>query len=95
MSNRDAVGARMELYWNGQKQRQEVTAASGFSAQNGRRLHFGIGASDRVDRVVIRWPSGDMQTIEAPAIDQLHHIREPQRATAAAPVTLAEGSHAG
>jgi hypothetical protein len=95
MSNRDAVGARVELYWNGQKQRQEVTAASGFSAQNGRRLHFGIGATDRVERVVIRWPSGEMQTIEAPAIDQLHHIREPQRATAAAPATLVEGAHAG
>ena len=33
-------------------------AASGFSAQNQRRLHYGLGDADAVDRVVIRWPSG-------------------------------------
>jgi hypothetical protein len=76
-SNRDAFGARVELRWNGQVQVQQLAAASGFSAQNGRRLHFGLGAATAVERVVIRWPSGREQTVEAPAIDRLHHIREP------------------
>jgi hypothetical protein len=76
-SNRDAFGARIELYWNGRRQVQQVTAASGFSSQNQRRVHYGLGTATRVDRVVIRWPSGREQTIEAPAIDRLHQVTEP------------------
>ncbi len=76
-SHRSAFGARVELHWNGQVQVQEVTAASGFSAQNPRRLHYGLGAARAIDRVVIRWPSGRTQTIEQPQIDRLHTVREP------------------
>jgi hypothetical protein len=75
--NRSAIGARVELHWNGRVQAQEVTAASGFSAQNQRPLHYGLGAATAVDRVVIRWPSGRQQTIEQPAIDRRHHVSEP------------------
>ena len=44
-SNRSAIGARVEVHWNGQRQVQEVSGGSGFSAQNQRRLHYGLGAS--------------------------------------------------
>ena len=77
-SNRSAIGARVELQWNGQRQVQEVSGGSGFSAQNQRRLHYGLGASARVDRVVIRWPSGRRQTIDNPQVDTLHKITEPR-----------------
>jgi len=76
-SNRGAIGARVEVQWQGRRQVQQVTAASGFSAQNQRRLHYGLGAADRVDRVVIRWPSGRTQTINDPSADTLHRIQEP------------------
>jgi enediyne biosynthesis protein E4 len=76
-SNRGAVGARVDVRWNGRLQSQQVAAASGFSAQNQRALHFGLGASTAIDRVVIQWPSGRMQTIEHPAIDTRHHVKEP------------------
>jgi len=92
-SNRSAIGARVELQWNGMKQLQEVTAASGFSAQNGRRLHFGLGAGS-VDRAVIHWPSGQTQVIEKPAVNQLHHIREGATGLALAP-GLADPAYAG
>ena len=46
-SNRSAIGARVELHWNGQVQVQEVSGGSGFSAQNQRRLHYGLGAGAR------------------------------------------------
>jgi hypothetical protein len=74
---RSPFGARVELHWNGRKQVQEVAAASGFSAQNQRRLHYGLGSATVVDRVVIRWPSGRVHTIEKPGIDQLHRVKEP------------------
>jgi hypothetical protein len=76
-ANRSAIGARVELHWDGKRQVQEVLGASGFSAQNQRRLHYGLGAATSVDRVVIRWPSGRRQTIEAPAVDTLHRVKEP------------------
>jgi len=77
VSNRSAIGARVELQWNGRRQVQEVVAASGFAAQNQRPLHFGLGSGTVIDRVVIRWPSGRQQTIERPSVDTLHHITEP------------------
>ena len=49
-SNRSAIGAQVELYWDGQVQLQDVVAGSGFSAQNQRRLHFGLGAAAQVER---------------------------------------------
>ena len=76
-THRSPFGARVELHWSGRKQVQEVTAASGFSAQNQRRVHYGLGSAAAVDRVVIRWPSGQMQTIEKPEIDRLHVVKEP------------------
>ncbi len=76
-SNRDAIGAQVELQWKNRKQVQQVTTASGFSAQNQRRLHYGLGDANAVDRVVIRWPAGQVQTIEHPAVDTLHRIKEP------------------
>jgi hypothetical protein len=75
--NRDAFGARVELHWKDHVQVQEVTAATGFSAQNQRRVHYGLGDATAVDRVIIRWPSGGQQTIERPQIDRLHRVQEP------------------
>ena len=65
-------------WYRNQVQVQEVSGGSGFSAQNQRRLHYGLGARTEVDRVVIRWPSGQRQTIERPPVDTLHRIREPR-----------------
>jgi hypothetical protein len=77
-SNRSAIGARVEIHWKGQVQVQEVSGGSGFSAENQRRLHYGLGSATMVDRVEISWPSGRRQTIDKPAIDQLHRIKEAQ-----------------
>lgn len=75
-SNRSAIGAQVTLYWNGQQQVQQVSGGSGFCAQNQRPLHFGLGRDARVEKVVIRWPSGKMQTIDAPATGQVHDVKE-------------------
>jgi hypothetical protein len=76
-SNRSAIGARVMLHWNGQQQVQEVSGGSGFCAQNMRPLHFGLGQGTRVEKVVIRWPSGKMQTLEQPGLGQVHQLKEP------------------
>ena len=76
-SNRSAIGAQVTIFWNGQQQVQNVSGGSGFAAQNDRRLHFGLGKNVQIEKAVIRWPSGKVQTIEKPAANQLHKVKEP------------------
>lgn len=75
-SNRSAIGAELRLECADLTQVQVVQGASGFSAQNQRRLHFGLGSRAVVERARIRWPSGAEQVLEAPAVDQLHEVTE-------------------
>jgi hypothetical protein len=77
-SNRSAIGAELTLFWNGQEQIQQVSGGSGFAAQNERRLHFGLGKNPHIERAVIRWPSGQIQTLESLAPGQLYKIKEPE-----------------
>jgi hypothetical protein len=53
-------------------------AASGFSAENQRRLHFGLGTFGVVDRATITWPSGRVQVLENPMPDKVNVVREPR-----------------
>lgn len=76
-SNRSALGAEIKLSWNGRVQVQTVSGGSGFCAQNQRRVHFGLGKVNEVEKAEIRWPSGAMQTIDKPLMGQVHRIREP------------------
>jgi hypothetical protein len=77
VSNRSAIGAEVTLFWGSQQQVQEISGGSGFAAQNQRRLHFGLGRNAHAEKAVIRWPSGRIQTIDKPAVGQLHKIKEP------------------
>ena len=77
VSNRSAIGAQVRLFWNGQEQVQEVSGGSGFAAQNQRRLHFGLGQHPHIEKAVIRWPSGQVQTLTAPQMGQVHQVKEP------------------
>jgi hypothetical protein len=75
-SNKDAIGARVQLYWNNQRQVQIITGGIGFSGQNQHRVHFGLGQAEKVDKIEITWPSGQIQEIKEPEIDKLHIITE-------------------
>ncbi len=77
-SNRDAIGAEITLYWNGQEQIQEITGGNGFAAQNDLRLHFGLGKNPKIEKAIIRWPSGTAQTLDQLTPNQIYHIKEPQ-----------------
>jgi hypothetical protein len=76
VSNRSAIGAQVTLFWNGQEQVQNVSGGTGFAAENDRRLHFGLGKNPKIEKAVIRWPSGKVQTIDQPASNELHKIKE-------------------
>jgi enediyne biosynthesis protein E4 len=78
-SNRSAIGAEVVVEYNGRTQRRVVDGGMGFASQNDRRPHFGLGTAERVERVVIYWPSGTVQVIRDPAVDRLNTIVEPSR----------------
>ena len=75
-SNRSAIGARVQVFWRGWVQVQEVSGGSGYAAQNQRLLHFGLGDGAAVDSVAIRWPLGQVQMFYALDVRQVHRILE-------------------
>ena len=77
-SNRDGIGARVEVIAGGKRQTVERVAGSGYLSQNDARLHFGLGTATTVDKVIVHWPSGREQTLEKPAVDQVLTVEEPK-----------------
>ena len=77
-SNTSAIGAEVRVYWDDRQQVQIVTAGAGFAAQSQRRRHFGLGAATAIERVEIRWPSGEVQTLVDPELNRHHSITEPE-----------------
>jgi hypothetical protein len=73
-SNRDGLGTRVLV--NGQT-RFATTAGSYLSASD-KRLHFGLGTSDRA-KIEVQWPSGIRQTLNDVHADQFLEIKEPEK----------------
>ena len=65
-SNRDGIGARVELETGGLRDIDEVRSGGSYLSQSDLRVHFGLGGQTRIDRLTIRWPSG--------AVDKLNGI---------------------
>jgi hypothetical protein len=57
-SNRDAIGAVVRLFHGGTSQSRMVHSGSSYLSQSELPVTFGVGSRDRVDRLVITWPSG-------------------------------------
>ena len=75
-SNRDGIGAKVQVEAGGQKQTAERVAGSGYLSQDDGRLHFGLGANAKVDRVIVTWPSGVVQIVKNVAADQVITVTE-------------------
>lgn len=77
-SNRDGIGARVEMTAAGKRQVAEKVAGSGYLSQNEGPLHFGLGASPKIDSIKVIWPSGTQQTLENVAADKVLVVEEPR-----------------
>ena len=60
-SNRDAIGAIVRIFHDGSYQSRMVKTGSSYLSQSELPVTFGVGRRDRVDRVVIAWPSGRVE----------------------------------
>ena len=45
-------------------------------SQNDFRVHFGLGAASRIERVEVRWPNGNEETWENLPVDAFHTLKE-------------------
>lgn len=57
-SNRDAIGANVQIFAGDLRQSRMVRGGSSYLSQSELPVTFGLARRDRVDRVVIQWPSG-------------------------------------
>ncbi|MBP9145974.1 MAG: CRTAC1 family protein [Thermoanaerobaculia bacterium] len=83
---RDAVGAVLRLFAGGVVRIQEVRAGSSYLSQEDPRLHFGLGGLDAIERIEIRWPEGETQTVEGSALatERVNVIRQAPPSSSAA-----------
>jgi hypothetical protein len=76
-SNRAAIGARVKLVAGGVTRIRELSGGSGYGSQDALVAAFGLGMTQQVDSLVIRWPSGIVQwLLPPPAVDQLIAVTE-------------------
>ena len=67
-TNRDAIGARVEVVFANAdsknphpKSIKTLRAGEGFLAQSSKWIHFGLGKTDTVKMVTVRWPGGEVE----------------------------------
>ncbi len=69
--NRNGLGARVELHYDhGKKQVYENTPYRGYLSSIDPRAHFGLGAVNLIDSLVVIWPGEKMQLLQQVAVDQ-------------------------
>ncbi len=75
-ANASAIGACVRVKANGHTQLDEVRSGGSYLSQNDLRLHFGLGAATRADRIEVSWPFGGKQVLENQTVDRVLTIRQ-------------------
>jgi hypothetical protein len=72
----DVVGARVILEAGGRKQTRFGKGGGSYASSPDRRLIFGLGQTDRIDRLTVIWPDGKQQAWTALALDRYHVLTQ-------------------
>ncbi len=84
LSNRDGIGAQIFATTpDGKIQLREQNGGIHRYAQNHQRIHFGLGGNTAIQRLVVHWPSGQVQELRDVPADQILRITEVQSPTVA------------
>jgi hypothetical protein len=75
-SNRDAIGATVRLYVDGRVQTRMVRSGSSYLSQSELPVTFGVGKQDRIEKVVITWPSGRSEELAKLATGKAYQVVE-------------------
>jgi hypothetical protein len=75
-SNRDGIGARINVKSGERTLVDEVRSGSSYISQNDLRVHFGLGTATKAESVQVRWPSGLVESFNSLPADKLHTLKE-------------------
>ncbi len=75
-SNRFAYGARLKARAGDRVWVAQVSPTSSYLSSSDPRIHLGLGKVERLDELVIRWPSGRRQELFGVPVDQILRIEE-------------------
>ncbi len=75
-SNRDGLGARIKLTTADGAQYNHATTTVGYNSSSDKRVHFGLGTANKVERLEIHWPSGTEQVLTDVRADQVLTVTE-------------------
>jgi len=73
---RSPAGAQLRLTAGGRTQRRDVALGSGFLSQHATTAHFGLGDAERVERLEITWPDGEVELRTPPPINTRVVLRQ-------------------
>jgi enediyne biosynthesis protein E4 len=82
-SNRDAIGAEIQVTTSAGTQMETVSTAGSYLSSNDKRAHFGLGKDATASKVEIHWPSGIVQTLTDVKGDRIVQVDEPAQPAAA------------
>jgi len=77
-SDRDGIGAVVEIESGGRAQTAQRVAGSGYLSQDDDRLHFGLGSASKIDKLTVHWPSGRTQVLQSVTADRVLTVEEPK-----------------
>jgi enediyne biosynthesis protein E4 len=75
-SNRDGIGARIRIKTANRILLDEVRSGSSYISNSDMRLHFGLGKTDKIEWVEVRWLSGLTERFSSLGVDQIHTLKE-------------------
>ncbi len=75
-SNRNGIGARIEVTAGESKQVSDVRFSSSYLSSHDSRTHFGLGEAKKADSLIIRWPSGTVEKLRDVSAGQIVTVVE-------------------
>ncbi|MGD1891942.1 MAG: VCBS repeat-containing protein [Cyclobacteriaceae bacterium] len=92
-NNVNAIGAKVEIYYQNQLQRLDMMPTRGYLSSVDHLLHFGLGQAKLIDSLSITWPDGKLTIVKDPKINQivefdyvLADLSEPEKTSNPAPM---------
>lgn len=76
-SNRNGYGLRVEVRTPTRKLVRYLISGRSYLSASQSIVHIGLGEESRVDRIELTWPSGQLQVLEQPSVDQILQVVEP------------------
>jgi hypothetical protein len=78
-SERDAIGATVNIESNNQQRTGWITAGDGYLAKNEALIHFGLAEAKTIETLTVDWPSGKRNVFHQLPVDQRILIVEDQK----------------